>query len=83
MKDDPVENRDLAKESPEVYERLIKDCEAYAEKDGFVDDPEWNRPVGDTKRGMGYDFLTAGQSILSTTLICMSDALRTDEKLLY
>ncbi|MFY0651796.1 MAG: sulfatase-like hydrolase/transferase [Cyclobacteriaceae bacterium] len=81
LKNDPVENIDLAKEETEVYEELIQKWQDYTEKYGFENDPRWNRPVGDIKRGWGYDFLAAGQSIISTTPICMSDKVRTDEKL--
>lgn len=81
LKSDPVENNDLAKREDETYQRLIQKWQDYTQKHGFENDPEWNRPVGDVRRGWGYDFLAAGQGIIATTPVCMSDEVRTDEKL--
>lgn len=81
LKNDPVENVDLGKDETETYDRLIQKWQDYTEKHGFENDRQWNRPVGEVYRGWGFDFLAAGQGIISTTPICMSDQVRTDEKL--
>ncbi|RED94673.1 arylsulfatase [Marinoscillum furvescens DSM 4134] len=79
LKNDPVENNDLAKQNPEIYKQLIKEWRTYAEHHGFADDSKWNRSVGDVRRGWGYDFLPAG--ITATVPVCMSDEVAIDEKL--
>lgn len=81
LKDDPTERNDLAKEQPEVLNELIQRWNEYAEKHDFANDKEWNRPIGDKKRGWAYDFLDPG--IVETTPECMSENVSLDEKLSF
>lgn len=81
LKDDPTEINDLAKEQPEILAGLIQRWEAYAKKHDFENNPEWNRPIGDKKRGWAYDFLDPG--IVKTTPECMSENVALDVKLSF
>jgi len=81
LKNDPTEKNDLAKEYPELISQFIKDWNKYAKKQGFENNKSWNRPIGDKKRGWGYDFLDPG--IIKTTPECMSDNVALDVKLSF
>ncbi len=70
LKNDPTERNDLAEQNPEKLNELIREWNNYTREHGFENDPEWNRPIGDKKRGWAYDFLDPG--ILKTTPECMS-----------
>lgn len=81
LKNDPTERNDLAKQYPDKLEELIQEWDAYTREHGFENDLEWNRPIGDKKRGWAYDFLDPG--ILETTPECMSVDVPLDVKLSF
>lgn len=81
LKNDPTELNDLAKEEPEILAELIEMWNNYTEEHGFKDNQEWNRVIGEKKRGWAYDFLDPG--IIKTTPECMSENVPLDVKLSF
>ncbi len=81
LKEDPTEMKDRGGEYPGILAGLIAHWNDYALKHGFAANPQWNRPIGDKKRGWGYDFLDPG--ILKTTPECMAENIPVDTKLTF
>jgi arylsulfatase len=79
LKEDPTERKNLADEEPEKYREMIALVKQYAKDHGFSGDPQWDRPVGDIKRGWASDFW---KGILSETVPDInSDEVPLDVKL--
>jgi arylsulfatase len=81
LKNDPTERNDLAREQPEILNELIQLWNEYTKQHNFQNDAEWNRPIGDKKRGWAYDFLDPG--IVKTTPECMSENVPPNVKLSF
>jgi arylsulfatase A-like enzyme len=79
LAEDPTERLDLAEKEPEKRDELISLLDHYTEAHGFTGDPSWDRPLGDTKRGWGYDFMRPG--LVSTIPEFMSENVPADVKL--
>jgi arylsulfatase len=60
LRKDPSETRDLAKRKTRLLNKMIRRWQDYAQTHGFADDPQWNRPPGNEKRGWGVDFKRKG-----------------------
>lgn len=79
LKADPTEKNDLVKAEPERLAKFKDEWNSYSKLHGFDKNQEYNRHIGDIKRGWGYDFLPKG--VLKTSPICMSSNVDPNTKL--
>lgn len=77
LRNDPSEIHDLADIRPGLVSELSEYWNTYAEFHDFADNKEWNRPLGEKKRGWGYDFMHPGLSSTEPEYMSVDVALDT------
>jgi len=78
---DPTETQDLRDKNKDKFHELNKAWNDYVRKEGFADDKQWNMPMGETKRGFGYDRIP--DAMISALPAYMSDNVPVNQKLTF
>ncbi len=81
LENDPTETKDLAKEHPAILADYRRMWESYAALHGFTNNRVWNAPMGEKKRGWGYDMIRDG--IKNTVPEYMAEGVAVGVKLAF